>query len=181
MEIYRPWMISESWYLDIASISLTRLHLLDSNVQFQAPHASFKSFVLATLLARIVSTRFSSFSRRAHALCGMNPTPHVGIPMMPNKISEAKHTNKGCLTCSIYCAWAWSSSHSNSTFFFTLSRAFFSFRFCLVCELLKIRAFIAWWFCCLGPLTRIGRPYLLSSMRSPCLLSKCSWSSHLAT
>ncbi len=31
------------------------------------------------------------------------PTPHAGIPMMPNKILEAKLTNKGHLTCSIFC------------------------------------------------------------------------------
>ncbi len=61
------------------------------------------------------------------------PTPHAGIPMMPNKISEVKHTNKGHLTCSICCAWVWSPSHFNSAFFFTLSRAFFSFHFCLTC------------------------------------------------
>jgi hypothetical protein len=66
---------------------------------------------------------------------------------MPNKISKAKRTNKGRLTCSICYTWAWSSSHSNSTFFFTLLKAFFSFRFCLACGLLKIWAFIAWWFC----------------------------------
>jgi hypothetical protein len=53
------------------------------------------------------------------------PHPHVGIPMMPNNISKVKCTNKGHLTCSICCAWAWSSSHFNSTFFFTLSRPFF--------------------------------------------------------
>ncbi len=131
-------MILESWYLDIASISLTWLRLLDSNVQFRTPHATFKGFAQATLLAPIVSTRFSSFSRRAHVVCGRNPTPHAGIPMMPNKISEVKCTNKGCLTYSICCTWAWSSSHSNSAFFFTLSGAFFSFCFCLACGLFKI-------------------------------------------
>ncbi len=72
------------------------------------------------------------------------PHPHARIPMMPNKISKAKRTNKGHLTCSIYCTWAWSSSHFNSTFFFTLSRAFFPFCFCLACGLLKIQAFITW-------------------------------------
>ncbi len=118
MEIYCPWMISESWYLDIASISLTRLHLLDSNLQFWTPHATFKGLAQAILLAWIVSTKFSSFSRCAHALCGMNPTPHVKIPMIPNKISKAKCTNKGRLTYSICCAWAWSSSHSNFVFCF---------------------------------------------------------------
>jgi len=46
MEIYRPWMISESWYLDIASISLAWLRLLDSNVQFRTPHATFKGFCI---------------------------------------------------------------------------------------------------------------------------------------
>ncbi len=70
--------------------------------------------------------------------------PHARIPMMPNKISEVKSTNKGHLTCSIYYTWAWSSSHFNSAFFFTLSRAFFSFYFCLACGLFKIRAFITW-------------------------------------
>jgi hypothetical protein len=46
--------------------------------------------------------------------------------------------------------------------------------------LLKIQAFTAWWFCCLGPLTWVeGRPYLPTFMWSPCLLSKCWRSSHL--
>jgi hypothetical protein len=31
------------------------------------------------------------------------PHPHARIPMMLNKISKAKHTNKGRLTCSICC------------------------------------------------------------------------------
>ncbi len=66
------------------------------------------------------------------------PHPHAGIPMMPNKISEAKRTNKGCLTCLISCAWAWSSSHSNFTSFFTLSIALFSFYFCITCGLFII-------------------------------------------
>jgi len=108
------------------------------------------------------------------------PHPPCRNPNDANKILEAKHTNKGCLICSICCAWAWSSFHSNSVFFFTLSRAFFSFHFCLACGLLKIRMFIAWWFCCLGPPTRIeGQPDLPTSMWIPCLLSKCWWSSHL--
>jgi len=182
MEIYRPWLILESWYLDIASISFPQLCLLDSNVKFWMAHAIFKRFALATMFARIVSTRLLSFSRYTHALCGMNPTPHVGIPMMPNKISKAKHTNKGHLTYSICCTEAWNSSHFNSTLFFTQSRVFFSFCFCLACGLFKIRRFITQWFCCLGPRTWIeGRPNLPTSMRSLCLLSKCWWSNHLAT
>ncbi len=108
---------------------------------FERPMQLSKSFAYATLLARIVSTRFSSFSRHAHAFCGMNPTFHARIPMMPNKILEVKCTNKGCLTCSICCAWAWSSSHSNFGFFFILLIILFSFHFCLACGLLKIRAF----------------------------------------
>jgi hypothetical protein len=89
---------------------------------------------------------------------------------------------KAILTCSICCAWAWSSSHFNSSFFFILSKAFFSFRFCLACELLKIQMFIVWWFCCLGPPTQVeGRLDLPTSMRSSCLLSKCWRSSHLGT
>jgi hypothetical protein len=81
----------------------------------------------------------------------MNPTPHVGIPMMPNNILEVKHTNKGHLTCSICCAWVWSSSHSNYVFFFTRLKAFFSFRFSIARWLFKIRTFIELWSCCLGP------------------------------
>jgi len=67
------------------------------------------------------------------------PHPSSRNPMMPNKILEAKHTNKGHLTYSICCAWAWNSSHSNSTFFFIRSRAFFSFRFCLGCSRPKFK------------------------------------------
>jgi hypothetical protein len=65
------------------------------------------------------------------------PHPHAKIPMMFNKSSKAKHTNKGYLTYSICYVWAWGSSHSNFAFFFTLSKALFSFRFCLTCGLLK--------------------------------------------
>ncbi len=156
------------------------IHFFES-VALQCPIPSapckFQKLCIATLLAWIVSTRFLSFSKCAHALCGMNPTPNVGIPMMPNKISEAKCTNKGHLTCSICYVRAWNSSHSNYVFFFTLSRALFSFYFCLARGLLKIQAFIAWWFYCLGPPTWIeGRPDLPTSMRSSCLLSKCWWS-----
>jgi len=53
------------------------------------------------MLAQNASTRFSSFPKCAHALCGMNPTPHARIPMMPNNILKAKRTNKGCLTCGV--------------------------------------------------------------------------------
>jgi len=109
------------------------------------------------------------------------PHPHARIPMMPNKISEAKRTNKGHLTYSICCASAWSSSHSNFAFFFILSRALFSFCFCLACGLLKIWVFIAWWFYCLSSPTWIeGWPNLPTSMWNPYLLFKCWWSSHLA-
>ncbi len=108
--------------------------------------------------------------------------PPTRVLMMPNKISKVKCTNKGHLTYSICCAWAWSSSHSNSTFFFIQSRAFFSFHFFLACELLKIQTFIARWFCCFGPPTRVeGWPNLPTSMRSSCLLSKCCQNNHLAT
>jgi hypothetical protein len=94
---------------------------------------------------------------------------------------EVKSTNKGRLTCSICCTWVLSSSHSKSIFFFTQSRAFFSFHFCLTCGLLKIQAFTTWWFCYLGPPTRVEeRPYLPTSMWSMCLLSKCWQSNHLA-
>jgi hypothetical protein len=34
MKTYHPWIIFESWYFDITSISFVQLHLLDSNVQF---------------------------------------------------------------------------------------------------------------------------------------------------
>ncbi len=43
-EIYHPWIILESWYVDIESISLAWLRLLDFNVQCEAPHATFKGF-----------------------------------------------------------------------------------------------------------------------------------------
>jgi hypothetical protein len=111
---------------------------------------------------------------------GWTPPPMLESQWCP-KILEAKCTNKGRLTHSICCAWAWSSSDSNFAFFFTLPKAFFSFRFCLACGLLKIRTFITWWFYCLGPPTRIeGQPNLPTPMWSPCLLSKCWRSSHLA-
>jgi hypothetical protein len=118
----------------------------------------------------------------AHALCGMNPTPHAEIPMMPNNILKAKHTNKGCLTCGICYVWAWSSSHSNFIFFFTRSKAFFSFCFCLACKSFKIWAFVRLWSCCLSPLRwEDGCLDFLAYIRRECVCSKCWWSNHLAT
>jgi hypothetical protein len=70
----------------------------------------------------------------------MIPIPHAKIPMMSNKILQVKHTNKGHLGYSNYCAWAWSSSHSNfAFFFFTWWRAFFLFHFCLGCSCSKFK------------------------------------------
>jgi hypothetical protein len=115
-------------------------------IRFQCPipnvPCSFQRFCIGNFAWSNCLNKVSSSSRCVNALCGMNPTPHVRIPMMPNKILKVKHTNKGCLTYSICCAWAWSSSHSNSTFFFIQLRALFSFRFCLACKLFKIQMFI---------------------------------------
>jgi hypothetical protein len=44
MKTCHPWIIFESWYFDITSIYCVQLHLLDSNVQFQAPHATLRGF-----------------------------------------------------------------------------------------------------------------------------------------
>jgi hypothetical protein len=74
---------------------------------------------------------FHPFQNTHHALCGMNPTPHAGIPMMPNNILKAKHTNKGCLTCGICCTWAWNSSHFNFIFFSLNQGPFFHSTFAL--------------------------------------------------
>ncbi len=50
----------------------------------------------------------------------------------------------------ICCIWAWSSSHFNFIFF-THSRVFFSFHFCLACGVFKIWTFIKSWSYCLAP------------------------------
>jgi hypothetical protein len=52
-------------------------------------------------LRKLLQQGFHHFQSARHALCGMSPTPHVKIPMMPNNISELKRTKKGCLTYSI--------------------------------------------------------------------------------
>ncbi len=44
------------------------------------------------------------------------PHPHARMLMTPNNMSEVKHTNKGCCTSCICCAWVWSSSHLNFIF-----------------------------------------------------------------
>ncbi len=113
-----------------------------------------------------------------HALCGMNPTPHARMPMMPNNMSELKHTNQGWCTC-ICCAWVWNSSHFGFVFFFTWSKAFFSFHFCFVCGLFNIHRNVVlspktprWIDGCLNLPNCIWRPFVWS---------KCLWSIHLAT
>ncbi len=146
----------------------------------ECPMQLLKALHKQLYLLELSQQGFRPFQGMSMHFVGWTPTPHAEIPMIPNKILEAKCTSKGRLTCSICYTWAWSSSHFNSIFFFTLSIAFFSFYFCLACGLLKIWMFIARWFCCLGPLTQIeGRPYLPTSMQSLCLLSKCWWSNHL--
>jgi hypothetical protein len=64
--------------------------------------------------------------------------PHVRMPMMPNML-EVKHINKGYNTSCICCTWVWSLSHLDSTFFFTQSKAFFSFHFLFTCNLFKYK------------------------------------------
>jgi hypothetical protein len=125
---------------------------------------------------------FHPFQSMPMHFVGWTPPPHAKIPMMPNNISGAKHTNKDYLTCSICCAWVWTSSHFNSILFFIQSSAFFSFFFCLACGFLKIRAFIEPWSCCLGSLGRKkGQPYFPTSKCSSCLLSKWWRNNHLVT
>ncbi len=160
-------MILESWYLDIASISLTRLHLLNSNVQFQHPMQLSKVLHKQLCLPELFQQAFHLFQGAPMHFVGWTPPPMLESNWCLTRTQEAKCTNKGRVTCFICCTWAWSSSHSNSAFLFTLSRAFFSFHFCLACGLLKIWTFIVWWFCCLGPPTWVeGRPNLPTSCKA---------------
>jgi hypothetical protein len=100
-----------------------------------------------------------SFSSCAHVLCGMNPTPCVKMPMMPNML-EVKHINKGYYTSCICCTWVWSLPHLDSTFFFTQSKAFF-IPFLFYMQVAQIQTFIEVWSCCLRPLWQIdGCPNL---------------------
>ncbi len=152
--MYCSWIISKSWYLDITSISLVWLHLLDSNVQCQAPHA----------------------------LRGMNPTPHAIISMMPNNISEVKRTNKGCLTYGICCAWAWSSYHFNSIFFFHLIKGllFIPFLPCMwVAQNTSIHRTVI--LLPKPPRTNRWTPWFLACIQKECVCSKCWQNNHLAT
>jgi hypothetical protein len=82
----------------------------------------------------------------------MNPTSHAGIPMMPNKFMQVKHTNKGHLTYSICCAWTWSSSHSNSVFFSLVEGPSLDSAFALdvVVQNSNVHNMVIW---CLGPPT----------------------------
>ncbi len=133
------------------------IHFFDliTFIGFQCPvpnaPCNFQRFYIGNSTCPNCFNKVLSFSRCIDAFCGMNRTPHARIPMMPNKISRAIHTNKGHLTYSIFCAWAWSSSHSNFVFFFTLSKAFFRFR--LACGLFKIQTLITQLFSHLGPST----------------------------
>jgi hypothetical protein len=44
-----------------------------------------------------------------------------------------------------------------------------------------MQAFMAWWFCHLCPPRQVEKwPNLLTSLWSPCMLSKCQWNNHLA-
>ncbi len=99
------------------------------------------------------------------ALRGINPTPHISLPMIPKILLKMNPTNKGRQTSSKPCVSIWSWSHL--TFFFDRLIAFFLFHLCRDCELLKIREFMEWWFCYLGPPTWVdGQPYLPTSMWS---------------
>jgi hypothetical protein len=59
-------------------------------IELQCPISNspcnFQRLCINNSITQIVSTRFSSFSRRAHALYGMNPNPHAGIPICPTRI-----------------------------------------------------------------------------------------------
>jgi len=72
MQTYPPWIIFNH---DIFIAFFFRLHLLDSDVQSKTPHATLKGFTYINLLVQIASTKLSSFSICANALCGMNSSP----------------------------------------------------------------------------------------------------------
>ncbi len=138
------------------------------------PHVTFKGFYIGKFACSNYFNKVFIFFKVRPCILWDEPTTHVEIPMMPNNISEVKHTNKGHLTCGICCAWAWSSSHFNSTFYFTWSTAFFSFHVYLTCGLFKIQAFIEPWSCWLGPPWWIDGCFdFLACIRKECVCLKC--------
>jgi hypothetical protein len=89
------------------------------------------------------------------ALGGINPAPHISMPMIPNNLLETNLTNKGRCTSLRPCASIWNQFDLTSTLFFDQSIVFFVFHVRRDCELLKIWEFMEWWFCYLGPPTWI--------------------------
>jgi hypothetical protein len=103
------------------------------------------------LFAHIILARSSSFSIHENALQKINLVPHIGMPMiltichMWTLLIKVNEPFRG-LVIQVQINPIWF-----QLFFLAWSIAFFSFCVCHVCGVLKIIAFMAWWFCCLGP------------------------------
>ncbi len=137
MQTYHPWIFLNH------DILILHPFLLFSCI-YWIPMFNSKHFMqLWKVLHKLLSSlklfqqgcHFSS--SYTHALCGMNLTAMLECQWCPTT-SKIKHTNQGHCTSCICCSWIWNSSHLDFVFFFTWSKAFFSFHFCFVCRLFNI-------------------------------------------
>ncbi len=77
-QTYHPWMIFEWWYFDIALIFFVQLHLMDSNVQFQAPMQLWKVLHRQLCLFKLLQQGYNLFQAASMHFVGWTPPP------MPN-------------------------------------------------------------------------------------------------
>jgi hypothetical protein len=131
MEIYHPWMISESWYLILHPfLWLSCIYwtpMSNSKHPVQLSNALHKQLCLLEL--------FQQGSRPSQGapmhFVGWTPPPMRESQWCPTRFQRLKRTNKGHLTYSICYTWVWSSFHFNFVFFFTWSKTFFHSTFAL--------------------------------------------------
>jgi hypothetical protein len=103
LEIYRPWIIYESWYCVRRSISLCCIVLFDVDFQSCSIQALLSAFAYLTRVVWITSARSALCFNLTYTLKGMAPTPHVVMARSWKMWLEASLTSADLGTASVYC------------------------------------------------------------------------------
>jgi hypothetical protein len=170
-----------SWYCIRMQISLCCIVLLNANFQSYSIQAPSNAFAYPTWVVQITTTRSSSHSTLAYTLRGMDPTPHVVMPISLKVWLEASLMNVGLMTSSVSRKTTWSLSHSRFVCILALAIAFYSLQQYCAKGLFKTRTFMATWSWCLMPSSWVdGRSGLSDSINKLWCARKCCTKLYLA-
>jgi hypothetical protein len=138
MQTYHPWIISNLWYFGRHPFLLFGCTYWIWMSNSKHPW-NFGMFCIDNITCLHCFKKVVIFLKLHPCTLWDEPHPPVKMLMMPNNMSEVKHTTKVHHTYCICCIWVWSSSHLDLVFLKIRSKVFFSFYFCFICRLFKIQ------------------------------------------